>query len=157
MNIKYCSNSNLIAINNIDFLMFIIVNHLNDYTTTYICINVTTNMIGIHHIPSFISRYLNMCVLCHNLSIHTCMICCIYGNCQLSVIKIYILIDLTTFPYEYTVLPVLKLCIIFDSKLLYFYCGAVLAYTILIHLCKCTLIRLNMILNEKGPKEASVE
>ena len=98
MNIQYCSNSNLIASNNIDFFMSVIVNHLNDYTTTYICINVTTNMIGIHHIPSFISSYLNICVLFHNLYIHTCMICCIYGNCQLCVIERSILIDLTTFP-----------------------------------------------------------
>ena len=104
MNIQYCSNSNLIAINIIDYFMFIFVNHLNDYTTTYICINVTTNVIRINHIPSFISSYLNMCVLFHNLYIHTCMITCIYGNCQLCVIEIYILIDLTTFPYEYTVL-----------------------------------------------------
>ena len=153
MNIQYCSYSNLIAINNIDFLMFTIVNHLNDYTTTIICINVTTNMIGIHHIPSFISSYLNMRVLFHNLYIHTCMICCIYGNCQLCVIEISILIDLTTFPYEYTVLPVLKLCIIFDSRLLYFYCGTLLACQLLIHLCKCILIRLNMILNEKAPRK----
>ena len=153
MNIQYCSNSNLIAINNIDFFMFIIVNHLNDYTTTYICINVTTNMIRIPHIPSFISSYLNMCVLFHSLYIHTCMICCIYGNCQLCVSEISILIDLTIFPYEYTVLPVLKLCIIFDSRLLYFYCGTLLACKLLIHLCKCILIRLNMILNEKAPRK----
>ena len=79
----------------------------------YICINVTTNVIGINHIPSLISSYLNMCVLFHNLYIHTCMICCIDGNCQLCVIEISILIDLTTFPYEYTGLLVLKLCIIF--------------------------------------------
>ena len=122
-------------------------------TTTYICMNVTTNMIGIHHIPSFISSYLNMCVLIHNLDIHTCMICCIYGNCQLCVIEISILIDLTTFPYEYTVLLVLKLCIIFDSRLLYFYCGTLLACKLLINLCKCILIRLNMILNEKAPRK----
>ena len=72
-----------------------------------------------------------MCVLFHNLYIHTCMIYCIYGYCQLCVIEISILIDLTTFPYEYTVLPVLKLCIIFDSRLLYFYCGTLLACTLL--------------------------
>ena len=56
--------------------MFIFVNHLNDYTTTYICINVTINLIGINHIPSFISSSLNICVPFHNLYIHTCMICC---------------------------------------------------------------------------------
>ena len=70
-----------------------------------------------------------------------------------TVIEISILIDLTTFPYEYTVLPVLKLCIIFDSRLLYFYCGILLACKLLIHLCKCILIRLNMILNEKAPRK----
>ena len=94
-----------------------------------------------------------MCVLFHNLYIHTCMICYIYRNCQLCVIEISILIDLTTFPYEYTVLPVLKLCIIFDSRLLYFYCGILLACKLLIHLCKYRLIRLNMILNKKSPRK----
>ena len=103
MNIQYCSKSNLIAIYIIDFCMFIFVNHLNDYTTTYICLNVTTKMIGINQIPSFISNYLNMGVLFHNLYIHACMICCSYGSCQLCVLKINILIDLTSFPYEYTV------------------------------------------------------
>ena len=103
MNIQYGSNSNLIAIIIIDFFMFRFVNHLNDYTTKYICINVTTNVIGINHIPSFISSYLNMDVLFYNLYIHTCMICCIYGNCQLCVIETSMLIDLTTFPYECTV------------------------------------------------------
>ena len=80
MNIKYCSKSNLISINIINFFMLIFVNHLTDYTTTYICINVTTNVVGINHIHSFISRYFNMCVLFHNLYIQTCIICCIYGN-----------------------------------------------------------------------------
>ena len=123
MNIQCCSKSNLIAIDIINFFMFIFVNHLNDYTTTYICINVTTNVIGIKHIPSFISSYLNMCVLFHNLYIHTCMICCNYGSCQLCIIKIYIyiVIDLKTFPYEYTVLLVLKLCIIVDSTCMHSY------------------------------------
>ena len=120
--------------------MFIFVNHLNDYSTTYININVTTNVMGINHIPFYISSYLNMYVLFHNLYIHTCMICCIYRNCQLCVIEISILIDLATFPYEYTVLLVLKLCIIFDSRLLYFYCGTLLVCKLLIHVCKCTLI-----------------
>ena len=137
--------------------MFIFVNHLNDYTTTYVCVNVTTNVIGINHMPSFISSYLNMWVLVHYLYIHTCMICCIYGNCQLCVIEISILIDLTTFPYEYSVLLVLKLCIIFDSRLLYLYCGTLLACKLLIHLCKCTLIRLNMIFTEKAPSFCRIE